>query len=280
MHKFFHCDCFEHSKRLVVVYSKIRRTLIKQKIYKIVSPKLQLPLWSRTGPWPWGFASASQQPFSEGLRHAPYRGVLAISQKGGLDSELGLIRKLPSAGHAGQSRQAGFFDSHLCTWLWSWTPFRSGWMPSGSHCHMIDSRAVCKAEVMLVKPSSFLQCWCVKTDRLRQTLPFAEAGVQNPHWTCCHHGSRHNCHSVRSQEEASPTKGQRLRIWAGAWEPGLPSSLPTWWHAAPPLPTPQVQLPHNYSHRNSSLICLSVSHQSITNLSNYPGLRRALCWLH
>lgn len=83
-------------------------------------------------------------PLSVGLGPFP-RQALSICFSQEAISGPGL--SLPSAGHAGQSTPACFFDRHLCTLLWCWLPSNSGQMPSGLHFHMTDTRAEGKEEI-------------------------------------------------------------------------------------------------------------------------------------
>lgn len=55
---------------------------------------------------------------------------------------------LPSLGHAGQSTQAGFFDSQIWTLLWLGLPFYSRRMPDGIHVHMTDTSAARRGPII------------------------------------------------------------------------------------------------------------------------------------
>lgn len=54
---------------------------------------------------------------------------------------------LPSVGHAGQSTQAGFSDSQLCTLIWRWLPLDSTQMPDGIRFHMTDIPAARRGRI-------------------------------------------------------------------------------------------------------------------------------------
>lgn len=77
---------------------------------------------------------------------------------------------LPSGGHAGQSTQAGFFDSQICNLIWRWLPFHSRQMPNGIHFHMTDTPAARRGPINDAM-SIQLSPWSPGVPRRMDSLP-------------------------------------------------------------------------------------------------------------
>lgn len=95
-------------------------------------PDLRASAWTTGGSWQQGhYLSPIRRPES----HFSWNDCHSGFSKRLCEPNMGL----PSVGHAGQSTQAGFSDSQVCTLLRLWLPLNSREMPGGIHFRTSDT---------------------------------------------------------------------------------------------------------------------------------------------